>query len=744
MRKKLNVAFVLHMHQPLYKDPFTGEYALPWVLFHATKDYYDMAAILEEFPHVHQTLNLVPCLIEQLNEYGSGKASDKYRKLSLKAASKLTRDDKEFLLQNFFQANIENMIKPLPRFGELLKKRGLSSAKEDVASAVRYFNEQDFLDIQVLFNLAWIDPEIVRKDALLLALADKGRGFSEHEKAQLLARQIDIVNMVVPKYKELMEKGIIEASTSPYYHPILPLLCDSYSAKEAMPDAELPRERFIHPEDALEQIKRGIALYEKTFGRKPKGFWPSEGSVSMDILPLLKGEGIEWFATDEEILSNSLKRSIRRDSFGNCLDPFLYRPYQVDGMPGLSAVFRDHVISDLIGFDYARYGAEDAANDLITRLHHIAGLVTDPESHLVSIILDGENAWENFRNDGRDFLCALYSKLGESTTLKCVTVSEFLNTRPHDRERIQRLFAGSWINHNFRIWIGHHEDNTAWDYIYEAREALVKFEEAVKNTSEYAEKKAQIQEAWECVYAAEGSDWFWWYGEEHSSMSDEDFDALFRRQIKKIYALIGIEPPIALEIPISMGIKGQRPPSVPTAFMRPVMDGEVTNYFEWMTAGSLERSYFGTAMHRVSQGGGLIEAILYGFSKDALFLRFDYLRALVPFKKKWSLTITFISPASIKLEALINGNDVSATIFERSPETHKWSEKCKTGPDMIAAGTVVELGIPFSALGASYGHEVRFFISIDAGEVGFERWPVKGFLILDIPPEDFEQHNWKV
>src|SRR4030066_2362100 len=244
MDKRLNVAFVWHMHQPLYKDPLTNVYTLPWVLFHATKDYYDMAAILEEFPNVHQTFNMVPCLIEQLEEYGSGKASDLYRTISKKQAADLTIDDKLFILRNFFQANGELMIRPFQRYWELFTRRGASNAAREVEAVLRYFNEQDYLDLQVFFNLVWIDPHIRENDVVLETLCAKGGGYSEQDKKKLFARQTGIVNMILPLYKSLMERGIIEVSTTPYYHPIMPLLCDSYCAKEAMPDADMPKTRF--------------------------------------------------------------------------------------------------------------------------------------------------------------------------------------------------------------------------------------------------------------------------------------------------------------------------------------------------------------------------------------------------------------------------------------------------------------------------------------------------------------------
>jgi len=758
MEKRLNIAFYWHMHQPIYKDPFTGEYTMPWVLYHVTKDYYDMAAILDEFPQIHQTFNLVPSLIKQLNDYASGKADDKYINLTSKPASELTMEDKSFILQNFFQANTDNMIKPLPRYAELLRKRGHSNTEGDVRAALRFFTEQDYLDLQVLFNLVWIDPSHVTADPALKSLVSKGGGYTEQDKIGLLRKQIEIIKAIIPKYKDLMERGIIEVTTTPFYHPIMPLLCDSACALEAMPSAVLPSERFMHPEDARAQLKKGIEFYQETFGRAPYGIWPSEGSVSMDVLQIIKEAGIRWIATDEEILTHSVKREIYRDAAGNSQSAFLYKPYSIN-IEGarISMVFRDRVLSDLIGFEYAKSDAEWAASDMVRRLENIHAALENPQDHVVSIILDGENAWETFKNDGRDFLAALYSKLSSNGKLRCVTINEFLS-ETNFREPLQWVYPGSWINHNFKIWIGHAEDNAAWDYIKEARAALVKYEATIADSPDPVNEA--VKEAWEVLYAAEGSDWFWWYGDDHSSMSDEHFDMLFRKHIKKIYSLIGKEPPDSLDIPIISGAKAFKPSHPPTAYIAPTVDGEVSNYFEWLSSGRIEHTYHGSSMHREHQIQGVVSGISYGFSKDALFMRLDYPKGSSPFEQEWSFTINFLHPREVRVRSDIKGKNSSAVSFLKDAATGEWD---KTDIKAVtASGTVVEFSIPLSDLGCKpMGElplqgdnppsgelpsldELRFFITITSAEKGVERWPLKGFIALDVPPEDFELHNWTV
>ena len=740
--KPLNIAFLWHMHQPLYKDPFTGEYILPWVRLHGTKDYYDMVAILEDFPSLHQTFNLAPSLIEQINDYAGAGVSDKFLNLTLKPASDLTRDDKRFMVRNFFLANWEYMIKPLHGYWKLLKKRGFYHQEEEMDNALRYFTEQDFLDLQLLFNLAWIDPVMREADRFLKGLVEKGQGFTEEEKKKLVVKQQDIIKQILPKYREMEEKGIIEISTSPYYHPILPLLCDSYSARVAMPDIELPQKRFVCPEDAVEQIKRGIKLHQETFGKRPKGMWPSEGSVSEAIMPIIADEGIDWIATDEEILMKSLKKSIGRDSNGHCLDPeILYKPYYVTtNGKKLAMIFRDRILSDLIGFVYATWDAEKAADDFIDRLVKIHSSLAHPEGCLVSIILDGENAWEYYKNDGRDFLIALYERLAKNPLMRLVTVSEHLHEYP-PQEELPMLYSGSWINHNFKIWIGHSEDNTAWDYLKDARDVIVEYTAMLKQSGEFKKHQDAIAEAWKEIYAAEGSDWFWWYGDEHSSMSDKEFDELFRKHIKKVYSLIGKEPPLSLDIPIMLEEKVYKPATQPMAFINPVIDGEISNYFEWLSAGRLERTDYGVAMHREARDG-IVDTISYGFNLKSLFFRFDYIHDIIPYTQKWDVIINFFFPKTVRIKITVEGEKADAKIIEKDSTSGEFVEKQRL--ESIAAKDVVELEVQFQTLNVKKGDEVRYFITIDGGQKGLERWPSKGYVAVTVPSEDFEDYNWWV
>ncbi|MCL2335705.1 MAG: glycoside hydrolase family 57 protein, partial [Endomicrobia bacterium] len=494
--KKIYLAFLWHQHQPMYKNPVTNVYELPWVRLHATKDYYDMVAALDDFPKIKANFNLVPSLLMQLEEYSCGKAKDKFLELTLKDAAFLTADEKVFILMNFFMANWDNMIFPYNRYLQLLEKRGRHTTEEEIRKTLNYFKVEDFRDLQVWFNLTWMDIYWRKQDAFIDSLYNKGRDFTEEEKQKLMEKQLEICSMVVQKHKEAQDRGQIEVSVTPYYHPILPLLCDTGSAHQATPQMRLPSKRFAHPEDARWHIENAVSFYEERFGRKPAGMWPSEGSVSNEAAALISDAGIKWTATDEAVLFNSAKEYAGDRKF-------LFRPFTlaVNGKK-IDMIFRDHGLSDSIGFVYSKWNPEDAANDFVSKIRNIAAFVgNDYYAPLVSVILDGENCWEYYKNDGWDFLTKLYEKLSNDDVIETVRISDYLEKFP-PKNTITSLTAGSWINGNFGVWIGHSEDNTSWDYLAITRDFLVKFLE----DNPGFKGSEQEKEAWANLYAAEGSD----------------------------------------------------------------------------------------------------------------------------------------------------------------------------------------------------------------------------------------------
>ncbi|MBI5755299.1 MAG: glycoside hydrolase [Nitrospirae bacterium] len=733
----LHIAFLWHMHQPYYLDPLSNKFVMPWVRLHGIKDYYDMVAILEDYPSIHQTINMVPSLIEQILKYTDSGAADEYMDLTLKPAADLTVQDKLFILQNFFSLQWDNMLFVYPRYRDLLEKRGYEPRPQALERACRKFTTQDFLDLQVWFNLSWFDPIFKESDPLLKHLLKKGHDFSEEEKGELIKRQIEVLRMIIPEYKKMMERKQIEVTTSPYYHPILPLLCNTEVARIALPGLILPKKKFRHPEDAKTQIERAVSYHKEIFGVPPKGMWPSEGSVSEESLSLIAGAGIKWIATDEEILAKSLDIHLHRGLSGDDGIPeALYKPYYMEKQGArISMIFRDHQLSDLIGFVYSKWDSKKAVEDLIERLHRIRQAVSVHDGdHLVSIILDGENAWEHYKNDGRDFLSYLYERLSKESAFKTVRVSDYLQDHPPEIG-IERLFPGSWINHNFKIWIGHEEDNAAWDLVKETRDFLVSAQRRMEGID-----KNRMDDAWEKLYIAEGSDWCWWFGEEHNSGMDEKFDRLFRSQLIGIYKILGKEPPEHYQIPLLREERKSKLTKELVAFICPRIDGIVTSYYEWLPAGIYDPAAIGGAMHQVDS---IISGIYYGFDLDNLFIRLDTRIGLSTHAISGIIfSIQIIRPRVSRIEIKIpQPEKITASQYEKSKDG-RWYKIYDIGD--VAAREIIEMAIPFRAMKVTINEEVQFIVSVFRGEEELERWPKSGYFSFDVPTEEFEAIRWCV
>lgn len=512
----LNLAFIYHMHQPYYKDLLTQESELPWVRLHGIKDYLDMVQKLEKFPKLKQTFNVVPSLFEQINDYNNGTLKDKYFELSKKPAAELIKTEKEFILKNFFSINKENVISTFPRYYQLATKKQHNLE----------FSTQDYLDLQLCFNLAWIDPTFRQNIGELKRIVLKERFFNEQDKLIVLEKQLQILKEIVPVYRAFQNNDQIEISVTPYYHPILPLLYSTNIAKEANKRTILPKEEFHYPQDVQYQIDSAVNFYQQNFGQPPRGMWPSEEAVCEHILPFIMASQIKWIVADEAILFKSLKTK-KRDS------KLLYQPHLLKRKAGqLNIVFRDRNLSDLIGFNYANMKAADAVNDFMTHLENINKAFKDKDI-LVTVAMDGENAWEYFRNDGHDFLNLFYQRICDAEYIKTTTISEYLESHSTKSE-IKRLSAGSWIYGEFGKWIGNPYKVKAWEWLTQARKTL----EKIKEPSELA---------WKQMYILEGSDWFWWYGED----PDGSFDKLFRLHLTNLYKLIDIQPPEYLTEPLN-------------------------------------------------------------------------------------------------------------------------------------------------------------------------------------------------
>jgi len=613
----LYVALIWHNHQPFYKNTATDMYMMPWVRMHAVKDYYDMASILKDYPNVHVTFNLVPSLILQLDEYADG-AQDVQLLLSLKPASELTDDDKDFILRRFFDANWDNIIKKYPRYWQLLNKRGQGVTDESIAAAIAAYDEQDFRDLQVWFNLAWLDPDFIDEDPSIEALVRKGRGFTEEDKRVVLDKHNEIIRNVIPIYREMQNAGQIEVTTTPFYHPIMPLIYDVDLARVASPKLELPSEPFAYPEDVEAQLSKAVDFYKDHFAVAPRGLWPSEQAVGQDIVGIVHEAGFQWMVSSEGVLAQSLGIGLR-DGAGRIVRPdVLYKPYIVeqDGKE-VTILFRDIVLSDKIGFSYSGMSGRAAARDLTDYLRSVKrSLASTPGPHVVTIALDGENCWEYYENDGKEFLHTLYGALNDDPDFKAVTVEEYLAAHPAT-ERIPMLHTGSWISDDLETWIGEVEENRAWDYLSKARTALAGF------TAEHAdsaddEVMTALERAWEELYAAEGSDWFWWYGDDQDSGNDEAFDELFRIHLQNIYSYIGLEVPNYLYMPI-IPKRAAIPEERITGLMHePVMDG----FIDW---GEWEKSSFypkdDAAVFSWGEGENIFSSLRVGVDNENLYIR---------------------------------------------------------------------------------------------------------------------------
>jgi alpha-amylase/alpha-mannosidase (GH57 family) len=717
------------MHQPDYRDRLHGRAVLPWVRLHAIKDYYPMAALVEQCPGMRVTFNYVPSLLAQLDDYLAGRVNDEHLILSAAPAADLDQEGQLYLLRNFFMANHETMIRPYPRYGDLLEKRGASADKKYLEMARRQFTARDFRDLQVWFNLVWFGPFFLRSDAFLLELQQKGKNFTEEEKAQLLARQREVAAEVVPLLRRLVASGQIEVSTTPFYHPILPLLVDSDIARVSVPDVQLPRQTFRHPEDALEQVRKAAAFHEQAFGERPQGIWPSEGSVSAQVLELFHQQGFRWTATDENILFRSLGHALNQDFYRTgSREDLLYQPFVTDAGGGNPAIFfRDHVLSDMVGFSYSRWDARDAVEDLV---HRLRGIAAHPggrrEGRVVSIILDGENAWEYYGDGGLAFLSGLYRRLTEAPDLHTTTFRGYLD-RHAPEARIREIFPGSWINNNFAIWIGHREDNRAWDLLSAAREALLRAE------GSRAVTPVKLEEAWEELYMAEGSDWCWWYGDDHTSGNDEVFDELYRRHLMNLYQLIGEKIPDDLLVSI---LDGGHVPVVEevSSLITPKIDGRVTNYFEWLGATGYEIHRRGQTMHRTDVP---VSMIYYGMNHDRLFVRVDFRVGYHdPALIGDAFIVHLVKPRILKLMIPIGGGDAQV-LGEPGGE--------RTLPaGSFAIEEILELQVAWQEFAAAPGDRVQFFLSLEKGGRNLSLWPMTGFFEVVVPGPDFEKRMWSV
>ena len=544
---RLPVVLLWHMHQPQYRDALTGEYVLPWTYLHAIKDYTDMAAHLEAIPAARAVVNFTPVLIEQLEEIAQRTNAHLQTGsplpdpvLALLGPDPVPRDPaaRLELMKACLRAQRKQMIE---RFGPYLE---LATIAETLATPERiaYASNQLIHDLAVWYHLAWLGETVRRADPVATALTAQGRGFTEAQRRQLLTVIADQVSSVVPRYRRLAERGQCELSITPYGHPIVPLLLDFQTAREAVPSMALPQHTGYAggAERAQWHVDEGLRVFMRAFGVRPAGCWPSEGALSRGTLELLDRSGFKWAASSTNVLRGSLGGAAAP------ADPLAYnRPYQLPGT-SLSAFFRDDALSDLIGFTYATWHGDDAANHLVNEVAQLAHRYADSPNHAVVIALDGENAWEHYPFNGYYFLRAMYLSLVNHPLLELTTLSECLN-RGIKPAPLPNVMAGSWVHGTLATWMGAPEKNRAWDLLCDAKLA---FDRVMRVGSLSA---AQKETAGRQLALCESSDWFWWFGDYNPQDAVNQFDRLYRRQLVNLYRLLELAPPETLSHPISVG-----------------------------------------------------------------------------------------------------------------------------------------------------------------------------------------------
>ncbi|MBN1354679.1 hypothetical protein JXA40_00250 [bacterium] len=726
MRSKLNLLILWHMHQPAYssaKDP--TRFRLPWTRLHATKDYLGMARIIAKINGVRTNFNFTPALWEQLRSYAQN-AEDRELQLSRIPVDNLTENQKTSLLETIFTGNFHTMIHPHPRYREvhrIYQRRG-------------YLSNAELRDAIVLRILAWIHPETLQDDPHLSAMMRKASGFTESDKSEVIDRSIRLISRIQPEYRRLIESGKAEITVSPYYHPILPLLLNTDCARTADPSLVLP-EKATFPVDARWHVSEAIEYHRNLFGDMPNGMWPSEGAVSIDTMALIRECNIQWVLTDEDILARSLGVSFQRKAHILNHPELLYRPWRLDtGNASIILLFRDHFLSDLIGFEYQHWEPEKAVRDFLKRLTEIRSLLGDsPEECCVTIVLDGENAWEHYHEGGWRFLELLFRTLTESEQIELHKITPFLDLIGPDMNRLTSLSPGTWINGNFNIWIGHPEKNIGWECL---RQASISLEAERSNLSDtdYAYCKRLLR-------IAQGSDWFWWFGDDHHALEKPAFDLLFRENLQEIYLRIAHQIPDVLLSPILKIHSLAQDVQYPRTMIHPKIDGRIGSYFDWWGSGHVESKIQFSSVHKSDVFE--IPELSFGFDLKTIY----FLLRLTS-----DLKITMFPDFRFRILLLVNSVPFYFNFFPVTSETkdheiifsRKLKITCSKGKSVNTVQAVmdetIEISIPFKTINANVSDRLEFFIEVYGRDSLPVRFPGSGMILIHVPDESFEDQMW--
>jgi len=704
-KKKLYLAFMWHMHQPYYKDDISGEYKMPWVFLHAIKDYYELVRYIEKFSSIKATFNVVPSLLEQLREYESGFVNDSLLSLIKKHVSVLTVEEKKKLSTMLFYSNPKTMILPLKRYAELYDKKNSFKDSDDFALQI---SDDEMVDLQVLFLLSWCSNALRERSKVVSSMLSKGRGFAHADKEELFEELFGFIKTIIPYYDRMQKEGRIEVSTTPYYHPILPLLLDKNAAKEADRGAVTPKEFADFRSDAAMHVKDAVSYYEGLFGAAPSTFWPAEGSVSVEALRLLSSNGVKHVGADEDVLFKSIEGRLRSN---------LYKKYYVGDDYKIGVLFRDKGLSDLLGFTYSNKNPKEAAADFISRLSQIKDTLSF--NPVVPIILDGENAWEYYDNNAKDFFEALYEEIERADWCETLTFSEVFQKDDVESGYIEHIKPGSWIYGTFSTWMGHEEKNRGWELLsiaknsYEAKKSML---------AEEADKKAKKE-----LMIAEGSDWFWWYGDDHYTPQADEFDELFRKHLINIYKIIGETPPQKMFEPICK-VKTGKQRSKPKNYVSPTIDGQISDFYEWLGGGYVDLDADFSVM---DSGGFHFEKLFWGFDDENIYFaikgKFD---ELIDKGYELSIALTGSADVSFKLE------------FTRQSKTFSCIQNGTLQRVEWAVGDVFEISVPKGCLACGCDSLLQASFEIQKNSKTIERAPLYGSLGLEVNEKFLE--DWYI
>lgn len=717
------------MHQPVYKSDSNGIYLMPWVRLRAIKDYLDMLLVMDKFPKLKLNFNLVPLLVSSIYDYGYNGAHDIFSRLTITPVEELTNDEKEFIINHFFDVNYQNMVLPYEEYKKLYDKRFRAEGCN-----IDDFSPQEYSAIMSWFNLVWFDPMWRERPEIGNLFRKKNEEFTLQDRIKIIELQRDLIREIIPAYKKYQEDGRIEISTSPYFHPILPLLLDMNDAKVANPNADYPDIKSDMTTDARVNVETALETFENVFGKRPAGMWPSEQCISEKTLQLFQDLGIKWTISDEGMLEQVLKKEFVRDFRGYLEDPYdlchSYK-YKHDGKT-ISLLFRDAVLPNLIGFEYPQHDPIKAANDLYDRIKtKQKKLENSPDKlHLLTIAMDGENCWENYANDGHDFLETLYKLILEDKNLETVCVSDYVDAvnkldNADTAFIIKNIKPGSWINRDFLLWIGEPTKNLAWTYMDNARNDLIEYQNLNPNDE-------NLDIAWQELLISQSSDWYWWYGEPNDSGQDDIFDHLFREHLKNVYKAINKPIPTYLETPLAEFIDAHsRFPK--DSLKNFTLNGKNTAN-KWENAGCIDIPASPTMQEKK-----FFNKIYFGYDEQNLYMRFDINRFILDndngFKDFNQIYIYFknrtehpLNSAPIrvvnKTESLIPlirdtyNSEVKLTLFKnfhfnaqlaQATRDNLWVLQINNDIDYIFED-FLELKIPFKDLRVENGSMVEFFI----------------------------------